>query len=215
MKKNIPRQTLPLHRFSYSTSLSGFTMAELVIILSIMTVISSIVLFSFTGLSERGSLNRSVRELALALRSAQGMALSVTQIGVGSPPVNRIPPAVGIKFIRGANSYRVFADLNARDFKYTGNNENIGEPRIMEKSVRVNNLTYYNALGQAQSAPSAHIIFSAPEASMDITDGSGLILGTGEQLEIELTPSAAVSCQVTLNPCKKIIVRASGQINIK
>src|SRR3989344_2647880 len=125
----------------------GFTMAEMVIILSIMTVISAIVLFSFTGLSERGAITRSTRELALALRSTQGMALAVTQVEVGVTPVKKIPPAVGIKFIRGTNNYRIFADLKPRDNKYTGGDENIGEARTMEKSVRISSLNYYDALG--------------------------------------------------------------------
>lgn len=190
-------------------------MAEMVVILSIMTVISAIVLFSFTGLSERGAINRSARELALALRSAQGMSLAVTQVGVGSPPVNKIPPAVGIKFIRGTNNYQIFADLNPRDFKYTDSNEKIGDPKVMEKSVHIDSLIYYDVLGIAGSAGAAHIIFAAPEATMEITDSNGVTLGNGERLEIQLSPSAAASCQEIINPCKKVIVRTSGQINIK
>ena len=192
-------------------------MAEMVVILSIMTVISAIVLFSFTGLSERGSINRSTRELALALRNAQGMALSVTQVGVGDPPIKKIPPAVGIKFIRGTNNYQIFADLNnpTRDWKYTDSSEKIGGPRTTEKSVRINALYYIDPVGQVRSAVSANVIFTAPEATIEIKNGNGDQLGNGEQLEIELTPSANVSCEEALNPCKKILVRTSGQINIR
>lgn len=205
---------------NFAQKRAGFTMAEMVIILSIMTVISAIVLFSFTGLSERGSINRSARELALALRSAQGMSLAVTQVGVGSPtPVNKIPPAVGIKFVRGTNNYQIFADLNpagsSRDRKYTDSSENIGDPKIMEKSVRINALNYRDPLGLARSAGSAHIIFTAPEATIEITDGNGAPLGNGEELEVELSPSAAASCEEAINPCKRIMIKTSGQINIK
>lgn len=181
-------------------------MVEVMVMLSIVTIISAMVLFSFTGLSEGGALNRSARELALTLRGAQDMALVVNQIDVGIPPVSQIPPAVGIRLSRGANDYRTFADLNPRDNKYTGTNEDIGAPKTLERNTRVNALIYYDTFGSPQPIATAHVIFAAPEAVMDITDENGNSLR--DRLDIELiTPTGGIK--------KTIIVKTSGQINIR
>lgn len=182
-------------------------MVEMVVMLSIVTIISAMVLFSFTGLSEGGALNRSSRELALALRRAQDMALVVNQVEVGTPPVSQIPPAVGIKLSRGATDYKIFADLNPRDNKYTSSDEDIGAPQILERNTRISAIYYYDAFSSRRPVASAHIIFAAPEAVMSITDESGSPR-LGEKLEVELiTPTRGTT--------KKITVRTSGQINIK
>lgn len=181
-------------------------MVEMVVMLSIVTIISAMVLFSFTGLSEGGALNRSARELALSLRRAQDMALVVNQADVGIPPVSQIPPAVGLKLSRGVTDYKIFADLNPRDNKYTGNNEDIGSPQVLEKNTRISVLIYYDTFGSPQPIAAAYVIFAAPEATMGIFDENGNSLG--ERLDIELiTPSGGTT--------KTIMTRTSGQINIK
>ena len=182
-------------------------MVEVVVMLSIITIISAMVLFSFVGLSEGGALNRSARELALALRKTQDMALVVNQVEVGIPPVSQIPPAVGIKLSRGTSDYKIFADLNPRDNKYTSANEDIGAPQALERNTRINAIYYYDAFGSRLPIATAHIIFAAPEAAMSITDENGNP-ELGEKLEIELiTPTGGAT--------KTIMVRTNGQINIK
>lgn len=180
-------------------------MVEMVVILAIVTAVSAVVLFSFTGLSEGTALSRSARELALAIRQAQNMSLAVTQINVGSPPTAQIPPAVGIRLNTAEPTiYFLFADLPIVDNRYSGDSEKIlGTQITFERRVKINRIV------DEAGAPKAlaHIIFAAPEASVFITDANGSST-LGEKVDIELTAPSG-------NLKKTITIRSSGQISIK
>lgn len=180
-------------------------MVEMVVILSIITAVSGVALFGFTGLNEGTSLNRSVRELALAARQAQNMSLAVTQLEIGSPSTPQIPPAVGIRLSTGdPERYFLFADLTPADNRYTGieekieNTEKTFERRIKIRRIIDGNNSFYSVI---------HIIFVAPEATVVISDENGAII-SGEKINIELiSPSS--------NLIKTLTVWLSGQISIK
>lgn len=180
-------------------------MVEMVVMLAIITAISSVVLFSFTGLNEGAALNRSVRELALAIRQAQNMSLAVTQLEVGSPPTKQIPPAVGLHLsLAEPDRYFLFADLPPADNKYSGPAERIpGSSAVFERRVKISKIAAEG--GSAKSL--VHIIFSAPEANLALTDDLGAST-LGEKVDIELvTPSGDLK--------RTLSVRISGQISIK
>lgn len=180
-------------------------MIEIVVILAIITALSVVVLFSFTGLNEGAAINRSARELALALRKSQNMSLSVTQITIGTPPLPRIPPAVGVLFVKNQSSYFLFADLEPRDNKYTDISEKIGSDEIMDRNIKISSITD----DKGTEYDSIHIIFVAPEAVVLLSDSNGTDLTkTITTINIKLiTPSGQLN--------KTVSVRTSGQINIK
>jgi len=184
---------------------AGYTMVEMVVILAIITGISGIVLFSFTGLNEGASLNRSIRELALAIRRAQNMSLAVTQLEVGSPPTSQIPPAVGVRLsTQDPERYFLFADLAPVDNRYTGVGEKIGNTEtLFERRVKINRIR-----GDGGSPhTTVHILFTAPEANITFSDDAGAVI-PGEKIEIELiSPSGDL--------VRTITVRLSGQISVK
>ena len=180
-------------------------MVEMVVMLSIVTAISSVVLFSFTGLNEGAALNRSVRELTLAIRQAQNMSLAVTQLEVGSPPTPQIPSAVGVYISTNmADRFFLFADLPTVDFKYSGSSEKIpGTEKVMERRVIINRIIDESG----NSRPTVHILFTAPEANLTLTNDAGASISS-DKIDIELiTPSG--------NLKRIITVRVSGQISIK
>lgn len=188
--------------------LTGFTMVEVVVMLAIITMLSAIVLASFGRLNEGAVLRGSVREAALAMRKAQNMSLSVRQIMVGAPPQAVIPPAVGVRFTKGQSLYFFFADLAvSRDFKYTDGSEKIGADERFLRNIYVK--SFKNAMGTEFTVPetqSIHVIFSAPEAAVAITNLNGADMGNFIEIEF-----AALSGQQT----KSVVVRTSGQISIK
>lgn len=198
---------MPQKAFYYA-SLTGFTMVEVVVMLAIITTLSAIVLASFGRLNEGAVLRGSVRETALVMRKAQNMSLSVRQIMVGAPPQAVIPPAVGVRFTKGQSLFFLFADLAvSRDFKYTDASEKIGTDERFLRKIYVK--SFKNETGTQYTAPetqSIHVIFSAPEATVAITNANGVDMGNF--IEIEL---AEPSGQQT----KSIAVRTSGQISIK
>ena len=178
--------------------------------MSIVTIISGIVLVSFTGLHEGAAINRSARELALAVRRAQNMSLAVTQIDtpLAGP---RIPPAIGMRFAQDAQTYVSFGDFN-RDNRY--GNELPGDERdvrvvtdaVFEGNVKIKSVAYYDAFNQRQAIPVLHVIFAAPEAAVTIAGADGAPLG--DLAEIELVTASG---QLT----KRILVRTSGQVSIR
>lgn len=183
-------------------------MIEVVLVLSIMTVISSVVLVSFSGLNEGAAINRFARELALATRRAQNMSLAVTQILVGPPPSTpQLPSAVGIRFSTTpseSKSVFLFADLDPRDNKYTDTSEKVSDSTILfERGIKINKIV--NAQGALYAT--AHILFTAPEATISFTDPNGVGIPGGE-LHIELVAPSGIYK-------KTITVRESGQISIK
>lgn len=193
---------------SAAKGLSGFTVAEIVVVLAVIIGVSSMVLVSFSGLNEGTSINRSVRELALALRKTQNMALAVTQIDVGGSPV--IPSAVGVRLKKDEASYFLFADVNPVDNMYNGSTEKIsGADTFLQPRVRINRI--YNQDNTEYNI--AYILFASPEATIILTHNEDpnelppVTLVSGDRISIEFSTASGQK--------KTVIIRESGQISIK
>lgn len=184
----------------------------MVVILAIITAISTVVLFSFSGLSEGAALNRSVREIALAMRKAQNMSLAVSYVQTSSGP--QIPQVVGVRIsLTDPQRYFIFADLNA-DGKWTAANDaKIGDEfKVFERGIRLKALECFNPSSPPAFTPcpptlrTIHILFAAPEATLILTDDTGANIGDVVNLRFG-RPSGPETRVVT--------VRTSGQISIK
>lgn len=174
-------------------------MIEVVVMLGILTLVSTAVLVSFTGLNESGLINRSAREFALAIRRAQNMSLAVTQVETSAGP--QVPPAVGVKLDRSYPSiYFLFADI-IFDKKYTADDAKIGQDENFPPGIKINSLI--DSAGGTRSV--VYIIFTAPEAAVSLTDENGISIG--DKITVEL---ASPSRQK-----RKVTIRTSGQVSIK
>ncbi len=179
----------------------GYTVAEAVVVVSVITVISLVVLASFPGLKESGALNRAARGLALGIRQAQNMSLAVTQIGSASGPV--IPPAVGTNLsLNQPQAFSIFADL-VFNRKYVASEDALIKTENFERGVKIQNLLGYNPDPASHTA--VHILFAAPEATIFLTDGNGIDIGNRVDIEL-VSPSGEK---------RTIVVRTSGQVSIK
>lgn len=203
--KNPSRQTRSIR------GTEGFTMFEIVVMLGIVTAISTVVLFSFTGLNEGVALNRSVREIALAFRKAQNMSLAVTSVETSLGP--RIPKAIGVRLsLTDPQRYFVFADLNT-DGKWDivndakiGNNYETFLRGIKIVALECRNSSPPPIYTPCPSPPIIHIIFTSPEATLVITDTNGA--DAGDIVNIRFG-------KPTGSDTKTVTVRTSGQISIK
>ena len=192
----------------------GFTALEMVVVLAIFTAISAQVLVSFTGLNEGVALYRSTQELALNIRKAQNMSIAVSQLPgfILNPPYTS-PPAIGVflsTLPSEAGSYFLFVDHNIHNYVYDAGaspTEKIPDSDTqLLGHVYIKSIQYLNA-GSLVDVPAgrAFVVFDATEGTLHFTAGFGFDLQ--DYLEITLvTPSGRT---------KQLILRTSGQINIK
>ena len=121
-------------------------------------------------------------------------------------------PAVGVRLATGSPIYFSFADI-VQDNKYSevvvgGSVDakiNPGD-QTFDGGIKVASLTYYDALVIGHTVPIANVVFVAPEATVVLTDATGISLG--DTLEITLVSGSG---QVS----KRVTVRTSGQVSIK
>lgn len=193
------------HHFSSKNS-AGYTAIELLVVSSIMITISAIVLLGFGVLNDSVALNRSSRDLAVTLRRAQNMALAVTGV---SAIGNEVPPAIGIQLTKGASTYLLFADRAGlpRDYKYGASDGELIQSFRFDRNVIA--YQFFDVDGDVISPAGGvlHIIFSAPEADISITDGNGDTYPEWAKVDIVFRSPSGKE--------KTIIVRESGQISVK
>ena len=183
----------------------GFTVVEGLVMVSIVMIISLIVLVNFRGLGGNVALRRSVQELALDLRRAQGMALAVRRVSTTAGPV--IPRVVGVHFtLTSPSGYFSFVDLNLNRIYDAGTDAIINESNVvLPGRASISGLNSYDGGGNPVAQSVVTITFAAPDAAMAIYNASGAI---GDSARIELAAPA-------ISLVKSVRVRTSGQVSIE
>lgn len=178
-------------------------MVEIVVMMAIIVTISGMALVSFGGLHEGVAVNRSVRELGLAIRKIQNVSLSITHVDTGAGP--KIPKAVGMQLMQGASGYTLFLDQDFNKKYDPGSNP--PDVKLADgDQVFVGHVTVSSLAVDGVSAGVVYVIFTTPYADMVISDQNGALLG--DTLKVTLTgPSGQIS--------KKVTVRTSGQVSIQ
>ncbi len=98
--------------------ISGFTLVELVVVIGILILVSSIILFNYNDFNSNVSLENLSQDIALTIRQAQTLAIGVKGVGTGT---NATFPGYGIHFqlpadkanpnLGGDKSFIYFADI--------------------------------------------------------------------------------------------------------
>lgn len=130
---------------------TGFTLIELIIVLSIIIIISTVLYANYPDLSEKQSIDRAVRLISLSIRDAETKAMSIKEDP--SSAVAGIFPAYGIYFgtALGAESKKKFIlysdknkdcdKLSPANCKYDGGiNDNIAINRVIPSTAVIKNL---------------------------------------------------------------------------
>lgn len=167
---------------------NGFTLFELLIVIFIIGLISSILVVNLRKGEKQYQVQLAAQEIAQNIRKAQDMALTSFRYK------GEIPYNYGIYFEKQSlASYKIFADKNGND-KYDAPDSTVGAITI-EGGVEIDSLS---------SEPKLHITFSLPDGFTHIEPSA--ILAT---VTIKKTGG---SCPQN---CKTIEVSSTGQINIK
>lgn len=156
----------------------GFTLAEIIVVVSIISVLGSVVIFSYSNFNDRLALSTSAQEMALAIREAQTYGINVKETSIGGGDFTR---AFGIYFdqTNGSNTkYYVFADKD--------NNKRYGDAlgscsgSECVEMFTLRNGIYISAIGgscpSSNSSTALHISFLRPnpDAMISFTNSIGL-----------------------------------------
>ncbi|MEK7647208.1 MAG: type II secretion system protein [Patescibacteria group bacterium] len=86
---------------------AAFTIVEMLVSISIFTVITSLVLTNYPKFSEHFALERTAQEVAQSLREAKTLSLAVTESALGA----QIFPGYGVHFEQNSKNYLIFSDI--------------------------------------------------------------------------------------------------------
>jgi prepilin-type N-terminal cleavage/methylation domain-containing protein len=179
---------------------SGFTLLEMIVVIGIMSLVTSLVLASYPGISETLGVSRAAEEIASSVRQTQAYGLGVKEFGTGSG----IFPGYGLYFDKTAPaSYIFFADAN-NNKQYDGSSEKISEMLIQGNAV-IDDL----CVDQKQ----------IPAGSCGIANFSAVYLRPAPQVSLTSGGSpysdAEIKIKGTRGTTKTIILWQSGQVTVE
>lgn len=150
-----------------SIFLTGFTLIELTVTISIFLIVSTIILANYPAFSQRLALNRTAQEIALSFRKAQTFALAVRGFEAQFK-------GYGVWFEKGKNdSFIFFTDFAPEDQQFThgpigenfceANNECIDE-FLIQTSARIYNLCKNQGTdGWTCGLDSVEVVYTRPD----------------------------------------------------
>ena len=183
----------------------GYSMLEMVVVLGIVTLVSTVVLANYPAFNERLGVRRAAEDIASSIRQAQSFGLGVKEFGPGSG----IFPGYGISFERYASTgvpatfYTLYADSNNNLAYDTG--ETISYRTIQGKAV-VDDI----CADQKQATPGPcginyfFVEYSRPRPSVSLQSDAGFFYN---DVEIKIKGSRGTT--------KTIVIWYSGQVSIE
>ncbi len=140
----------------------GFTLVELMVVIAITSILSTMILPNFRFSEQQLSVKISAYRLAQDLRRVQEMAMSSIkfngQISAGG---------YGVNFVLNSNTYILFADVNANG-EYDGEGERVEEINLsrIKTTAKYSYLSYPGGGDPVEawaSLPELSVIFVPPD----------------------------------------------------
>lgn len=110
-----------LHRKRHISSQNGFTLTEMIIVIALMAILSTVVLTNYSSFENKQVLKNLTQDVALSLRLAQSYGLFVRSEGSGDFEVS-----YGVHFKKGTpTEYLIYkdSDRSVGGYKYTAGNK--------------------------------------------------------------------------------------------
>jgi prepilin-type N-terminal cleavage/methylation domain-containing protein len=184
----------------------GFTLMELLVSLSIVTLIMISVLWNYSSFNDDLALTSAAQEMAIAVRKAQTYGLTVKEV---TPGGGQFSFAYGVHFdpTNDPNNYYIFADINA-NHKYDAGAEII-EKYPLRNNVKVGGICDGSSCPPT-NARTLDILFLRPnpDAGIYFYDVNGtLVAGPSTTGKITLSSFQGKTRTIT--------VESTGQVSVQ
>jgi len=158
-------------KLKISSNKFGFTLAELIVSLFIITIITAIFLTDYKSGGRSGDLNLSVQQLASNIRLAQNKSLGSTTYN-GNFPLGGWGVHVDTT---NKNSYIIFADSNGNKIYDASPDEGLpawgGQTVVLPAGIIISSIGTNDQMNPSPS--SLNITFLPPDPSTVLNDGVG------------------------------------------
>ena len=196
------------------TGEAGFTLIEMLAVVGVMVLVSSLILANNSRFGGTVLLQNLAYEVALSVRQAQVYGISVRRFGEAE--VAEYAPAYGVRFLAPSdqqsdarNGYVLFADLAAfANGKYDGEPELVQSLRLLS-GYRIANLYVTDIdTGAEVSVDRIDISFRRPNPDAYIVQGL-------DEIDDEIQQSARIELASPREESISIVVDANGQISVQ
>jgi len=147
---------------------AGFGLIELLVTMSIMTLVSTIVLVNQGTFNNAIVLRNQTYEIAFMLRQAQLVAVSGTDNRVGDGQ------RFGVQINRSQNSVTLFSDTNNSGTYNAG--DTVLDSRRLDSRFEIDAVS----IGSTNNVAILHVIFERPNFDAQLRDGGTLRTGVAE-----------------------------------
>lgn len=141
----------------------GFTLTELLVVIFIISVLSSLSFVNYRSVKERLIIERAAQKLAQDIRRAQEMALAAKECPLGTTCAGQVPRGYGIYLRENQTSYILYADISSPYDRYGGGDATI-EIISLENGIEISDITPFSMLS---------INFSPPDPKISINSTLG------------------------------------------
>jgi len=192
---------------------SGFTIVEVLVSITIVTIIMTVILFNYGSFTDKLALSSAAQELAVTLRQAQTYGLSVKE--VASSPGN-FDSAYGVYFdLADQSKYYLFADVVPNKMYGVGNGCGGNATECVQQFTLRNGIRITGLCSDTLCTPASGANFNAlsvsflrpnPDASLYFTN-SGVFFSSPVRGKVVLTSPQGVVATVTIESTGQVLVQ--------
>lgn len=205
----------------------GLTMIELIVVLGIVALVSTVIVFNYSKFRTTVTLRGLSQEIALSIRKAQTYATSVRSIDGAGVSTSSFPsygiafsadnPIAGESVVPGRARFILFADIpesGSADGRYN-NGDSCGSPSEGDECVEAFNITSSDRIVRlctengCQTSGEIDVLFDrpAPDARLCVIDSGGCASDRPSYLQVVIRSLAGDERSVT--------VWNTGQISVE
>ncbi len=202
----------------YRSQNSGFTLVEMLVSISIASLIMTTVFFNYRTFTDDLALSAAAQEMAIAVRQTQSYGLTVKEVTIGG---GQFSSAYGIYFdLNQPSNYYLFADTNTTGnarYRYdVGSGCGSGSTECIEKfnlnnGVQITSICDANACPPASGVEMMNISFLRPIPDASIyfyTNSAGAsVVGPSGKGKIKLTSPRGSTMTITVDSTGQVLVQ--------